>query len=90
MPTDAKTCKTCKWWVKDVIRHRAEGVMEPIDPDTWEPMKMPFEVRVCTSPRLLFYERPVESNQAAVIDGSEYYAALITAEDFYCVNHESS
>ena len=47
-------------------------------------MALPFEVRVCKHPAQTFSERPVEANGFGVIDGSEYYARLITAEDFGC------
>lgn len=44
-------------------------------------------VRFCKHPKLEFCQRP-ERNALAVIDGSEYYAALLTGEDFGCVLHE--
>ena len=33
---------------------------------------------------------PIEKNGATIIDGSQYHAELITAENFGCVNHESN
>ena len=98
-----KTCKTCKWWgvkwvplvavagcsnggMTDADSH--EDICEPCDPDTYEPMKMPFAVKMCGCPKLLFHERPVESDGACVADGSTYMANLLTAEDFGCVNHK--
>ncbi|MEN6491730.1 MAG: hypothetical protein ABFC85_07040 [Rectinema sp.] len=88
-----KSCKTCKHWQnpEDCDRdYRAKDICNPEDPDTYEPMKnLPFEVRRCASPRLLFSERPVESNGACVVDGSGYWAGLCTGEDFYCSNFEA-
>lgn len=85
-------CKTCKWW----IENEPGGALEwwilkqlrtPLDPDTFERMEnLPFDVKRCSSPRLTFYERPVESTGACLVDGSEYMAELITAEEFGCVN----
>lgn len=88
-----KHCKTCKHWKTPEDcdpNYRGEEICKPTDPDTYEPMeKLPFEVRRCASPKLLFAERPVESNGACVVDGSEYWAGLCTGEDFYCSNHEA-
>lgn len=80
-------CSTCKHWnlgdpdLFDEITH-------PMDPDTYEAMEMPFRVGRCTHPKLLFCERPVEHDGLAVADGSNYRAALYTAEDFGCVRWE--
>jgi hypothetical protein len=79
-------CKTCKHWLKDDGHH--SDIMDPYDPDTFEPMKLPFEVRMCKQPKLLFCERPVENPGFAVADGSTYFAGLYTTEDFGCVLHE--
>ena len=78
------TCKTCKHWKIPSDEYYNE-IVTPHDSDTFEPMEMPFQVRFCTSPKITFYERPVESNGATVCDGSNYDADLITAEDFGCV-----
>lgn len=99
-----KNCKTCRWWgvrweplVGDREGPNADmfdpesyhgGIVNPTDPDTYEPMKMPFAVKMCGCPKLFFHERPVESCGACVADGSTYMANLLTAEDFGCVNHE--
>lgn len=72
--TKMDQCKTCKHWT----------------PDTYEPMVMPFEVRECKHPKLLFCERPVENPGFAVADGSTYFAGLFTAADFGCVMHEKA
>ena len=52
-------------------------------------MVLPFEVRYCKSPLLGFYERPVESHGACVVDGSEFRAELITGPEFGCANYAS-
>jgi hypothetical protein len=79
-----KRCRTCAHWKNDTFSY----IMDPVDPDTYQPMEMPFEVRRCVHPRLLFCERPLEADGFAVADGSNYYAAFYTAEDFGCVKHE--
>jgi len=63
-------------------------ILAPVDPDTFEPMAMPFEVRECKMPAMTFCERPVEPNGFGLADGSEYFATLVTAGDFGCVRHE--
>jgi len=82
-----QNCKTCKWWLVDDDERYAR-ITQPEDIDTGVKMELPFEVRHCYSPRLLFYERPLESCGAAVVDGSMYQAALLTAEDYGCPLHE--
>lgn len=81
------TCKTCRHW-RATGDEPSAGVTHPIDPDTCEPMQMPFEVRSCKHPKLLFCERPLEPDGFAVQDGSYYAADLITAENFGCIQHE--
>lgn len=83
--TGIGTCRTCVHWEKS-----DSHVVAPLDPDTYEPIKAEFEVRECTHPKLLFCERPYESNGFAVCDGSTYMASLFTAEDFGCARHSSS
>ena len=85
LEANAKTCKTCKHWVDDP----GSDLLHPYDLDAGDMMVLPFEVRVCRTKRLLFFERPIESDQAAVIDGSVYYAGLISGPDFYCANWET-
>lgn len=58
---------------------------DPVDPDTYESMGL-FEVRYCRQPKLMIFGRPQETDGAAVIDGSEYYADFVTGPDFGCVN----
>lgn len=84
------TCKTCKWWQHGDNKYYYPEIISPTDPDTWESMPLTFEVNFCKSPLLGFYERPVVSNGACVVDGSRYMAALITAPDFGCVNWETA
>lgn len=79
-------CKTCKHWTFENAGY--DGIANPIDPDTYEPMKMPFEVRRCGHPELMFCERPLDPIGFAVADGSTYMADLYTAEDFGCIRHE--
>lgn len=85
-----KTCQTCKHWgAKGKREYCVQGwIGEPIDPDTYKPMVMPFVVKNCGHPELLFCERPLRADGFAVADGSEYAAALYTAEKFGCVLHE--
>jgi len=45
-----------------------------------------YRVRFCKSPDIVFYQQPPR-NGAAVCDGSQYHAELLTAEDFGCVLH---
>lgn len=83
------TCATCKHWT--VVQERDDGSYEniynPVDPDTWEPMDMPFEIRRCNNPAKTFCERPVERNGFGTADGSTYMADLFTGPDFGCVRH---
>lgn len=84
-------CKDCKWW--GVVDRKQEisghfDIVAPYDPDTYKPMDLPFKVQYCLCPKVLFCERPLESDGACVADGSGYMAALLTAEDFGCVLFE--
>ncbi len=79
-------CKTCVWWTDG--DNDWNEILNPRHPVTYEVMETTFEVRECKHPKLLFCERPVEANGFAVADGSNYRAALYTAEDFGCVRHE--
>jgi len=84
------TCKTCKHWKEpeDKDNARADDLCTPRDPDTYEPMDRGFKVRICRMPTQTFCEAPVERNGFGLTDGSTYFAALATAEDFGCVRHE--
>ena len=78
-------CRTCKFWV--VNKGDWDQISNPFDPDTYEPMKMPFEVRLCQHPDWKFCERPLRDDGFALADGSGYMANLYTAENFGCVLH---
>jgi hypothetical protein len=87
-------CATCKWW-KLNEDSRYSSVIFPYDPVTYEKeedeeknaAKWGHRVRRCKHPRVVFYQRP-DKDAAAVCDGSEYHAELLTGEDFGCVLHE--
>ena len=84
-------CKTCKHWIAPGNDDFQAGyICHPVDPDTYEPMAMPFEVRMCESPKIVFFERSPDSTGISLIDGSEYYASMLTGEDFGCVNFTGS
>ena len=84
-------CKTCKFWVKPVERDNwnARFICNPVDSDTYEKMKTNFEVRKCNSDKIVYFERQPESNWISLVDGSEYYAKMLTGEDYGCINHEA-
>lgn len=75
-------CKDCRWWT-DTDQYN--GIVHPIDEDTYEEKEMPFLVRECKQPDQAFCERPVWKDGFALADGSGYMAHLYTAEDFGCV-----
>lgn len=54
------TCAICRHWTTS--GREWDEIAKPTDPDTYEPMEMPFEVKVCKHPALLFCERPLETN----------------------------
>jgi hypothetical protein len=65
--------------------------VEPLDREKVEDEKesaevFGYRVRECKNPKIVFYQRP-EHDGAAVCDGSEFAAELLTAEDFGCVLH---
>lgn len=90
-------CETCKFWQLDnEDRTYLHPIVFPYHPgkdfeqcQTEEEVVAAFgyRVRYCTNPKIVFYQRP-EINAATVVDGSEYRAALLTAEKFGCVLHE--
>lgn len=85
------TCKHCRWWQRDHPDNLDDWqIFSPRDPDTFEKMHGMPQVRYCRSPKLVFGERPVESHWAALVDGSDYAAGLITGADFGCVNFEET
>ncbi len=85
-------CNTCGHW-KDPSETaepwETVRICHPIDNATREPMVMPFEVRVCTHPKLTRFERTPERNGFGVKDASEFSAALTTGPDFGCVRHSA-
>ena len=48
---------------------------------------MQARVKLCVSPKLQFFVAPAEG-EAAVVDGSEYWAGLCTTASFGCTNWE--
>lgn len=83
-------CKNCRYWGNlKGEEGRLSEYYSPTDPDTFEPMASEFKVKHCTNPKLLFCERPLDKNGFSVVDGSNYFASLITAEDFGCVLFEA-
>lgn len=92
------TCKTCKHWL---IPEEDEGygdmLISPRDPVTYEQeeneeaiaAKWGYNVRFCKHPKLETRQRP-DQNGFAVIDASDYYAGLLTGEDFGCVLHSAN
>jgi hypothetical protein len=77
-------CKTCKHWVKPG-NPKARDLCDPLDQDTFEPMRIGFEVRECTHPSKGFHATPTERDGFAITDASNYFAALCTAEEYGCV-----
>jgi hypothetical protein len=82
------TCKICKHWGAD-DEPWSRHMTHPYDPDIMNLMILPWEARVCMQPTQTRFERPVESNGFGLTDASTYYAALVTGEDFGCVQYES-
>jgi hypothetical protein len=87
-----KTCKTCKFWNQPKEESwREEEICNPTDPENgFTPIDMGFKIRICGSDKIVFFETPPTSSHISLIDGSEYYAKMLTGEDFGCVNHEDA
>lgn len=85
-------CKTCRHWKEPGpdAHFNVLSITEPADQDTFEPMKRGFITRQCKHPEQTRFEPPVRADGFAITDGSEYFAALCTAEDFGCVLHETA
>ncbi len=87
---DMPRCETCQYWLLGE-ESRYSRVIFPEDPETGDQeededknaAKWGYKVRRCKHPRLLFYQRP-DKDAAAVCDGSEYRAELLTGPDFGC------
>jgi hypothetical protein len=86
-------CSTCRHWDRseDV---RCQSLIHPDHPDTYKALTEQEIVKFhghllgqCKHPKLLFFNYP-EKGAAAVVDGSQYMAALITSEAFGCVLYE--
>jgi hypothetical protein len=97
MGKNMETCKTCKHWlVADNDNSYGRSIISPYDPVTYVQekteeaiaLKWGYNVRYCRHPKLEFHQRP-EQNALSVIDGSQYYGALLTGEDFGCILHEA-
>lgn len=71
-------CGTCAYWKLVDYGGLGSAIVNPVDPDTWEPMVLPY---------LLFSERPLKSSDACLVDGSGYAAELITGPEFGCSQH---
>lgn len=90
-----QNCKTCKHWKLTKVYGCCEDLISPPDPVTYIRCKNEEEikqkwgtvVRCCEHPKIVFCQRP-SIDGAAVVDGSEFFAKLITAENFGCVLHE--
>lgn len=83
-----RTCSSCTHWTAPRPGDH-DPICAPIDPDSFEPMAMPFEVRECKHPRLVRFERPSTRDGVSVVDGSNYRARLCTGPDFGCSLHSS-
>ena len=82
-------CETCKWWIIPArIDYEGRQMCNPLDQDTYEPMERQFEIRMCKMPTQTFHESPIESDGFGLTDASQYFALLVTAENFGCVKHE--
>ena len=83
-------CCTCKHWIEPDERgeYAAFRICHPYDQDEFDPMEIDFSVRICKSPKNTIFERSPFSDGVSLIDGSQYYAEMMTGEDYGCVNHE--
>jgi hypothetical protein len=82
-------CKDCKYWgSRERSSDDEDEIVNPIDPDTYERMEMPFEVKICGSLNITLFERNPNSNGVSLRDGSDYDCTMYTGEDFGCVNGE--
>jgi hypothetical protein len=80
-------CATCAHWRDADDGHRGPRDLAILGPDYRPVVPQPFDIHQCLSPKVRFYERPVEDG-VAVMDGSEYWATMVTGPHFGCVNHE--
>ena len=91
-----KICKNCKFWSKEKQHERYDKIMIPFDPVTYDDLTEEETINLfgylagyCVNDKIVFFQRP-EINGAAVCDGSEYKACLITGEKFGCVLWEEN
>ena len=89
------TCKNCQYWLfPSEEEFGSHPIIQPYDDvhdELVETEEMGikyrgFRVRYCKHPKVVFYQTP-DRDGAVVVDGSQYKAALITAEDFGCILH---
>lgn len=78
-------CIDCKYWHK-ADKDCNDGITNPVDPDTYEPMEMPFQVLPCNHPNITLFERNPDPRGVSLVDGSDYYAQMYTGPMFGCVN----
>ena len=78
-------CKSCRYWIDN---KEWDAIMHPMDYDTDEEMRMPFEVRKCTHPSITLFERNPDPRGVSLTDGSMYHAAMYTGPEYGCVNGE--
>lgn len=83
------TCDTCQYWKPTPENYyNYEEILRPTDPDTYQPMQVEFEVRLCQCPKKVRFERPPAADFASVVDGSNYRAELATGPKFGCIHHK--
>jgi len=85
------TCKTCRWWDREVAEDSGAGyrdMVAPTDGATMLPMETEFDVGNCTEPTTSRFERPTHDKGMALQDGSNYACDLYTAESFGCVLYQ--
>lgn len=80
-----KICRNCTYWTPPKgewewsdIRLDRDANLNPIN------AHIP-HANECKSPKAVFYSRP-DKDGCALVDGSEYKAALLTGPEFGCVN----
>jgi hypothetical protein len=79
-------CATCKFWVLPEDWELYD-IIAPRDEDDFEMKKMPWEVRQCTCPKIIKFERTPIPDGATLMDGSHYYAGLFPGPEFGCIHH---
>jgi hypothetical protein len=81
-------CRNCKYWQipEGCNGYVSDSIYNPIDPDTFESMKMPFEVRECKSGNITLFERNPNPKGVSLQDGSDYFATMYTGPLYGCVN----